>query len=197
MREDSRVIVHGDVTPANILFGDGPWVIAIDLERMKTADRVLDVGRVAGENSNISSCGTRVNGGGALHRPFRLGVCLPFSRPAQCLWEHYPSASLPWGDPAAHRPQHLDRCKVPAAALDEAKEILRVKGHGHQGHPVRSLWNAAGYRDRRVSGRDLPCAVAHYLSYQDLSYRGVYLHRWEVRDRYYEIMKVLNSESWF
>jgi hypothetical protein len=37
------------VTPANILFGDGLWVIAIDLERMKPADRVFDVGRVAAE----------------------------------------------------------------------------------------------------------------------------------------------------
>jgi putative hydrolase of the HAD superfamily len=27
-------------------------------------------------------------------------------------------------------------------------------------------------------------AIAHYLTYQ-----GIYLHRWEVRDRYYEIMK--------
>ena len=26
--------------------------------------------------------------------------------------------------------------------------------------------------------------IAHYLTYQ-----GVYLHRWEVRDRYYQIMK--------
>ena|ERR1700693_3211680 len=49
MWEDQQVLVHGDVTPANILFGDGLWVIAIDLERMKTADRVFDVGRVAGE----------------------------------------------------------------------------------------------------------------------------------------------------
>ncbi|MCX7173341.1 MAG: aminoglycoside phosphotransferase family protein [Proteobacteria bacterium] len=49
MWEDQQVLVHGDVTPANILFGDGPWVIAIDLERMKTADRVFDVGRLAGE----------------------------------------------------------------------------------------------------------------------------------------------------
>jgi Ser/Thr protein kinase RdoA (MazF antagonist) len=47
--EDQQVLVHGDVTPANILFGDGPWVIAFDLERMKRADRVLDVGRVCGE----------------------------------------------------------------------------------------------------------------------------------------------------
>ncbi len=49
MWEDNQVLVHGDVTPANILFGDGLWVIAIDLERMKPADRVFDVGRVAGE----------------------------------------------------------------------------------------------------------------------------------------------------
>ncbi len=33
----------------NILFGDGLWVIVIDLERMKLADRVLDLGRVVGE----------------------------------------------------------------------------------------------------------------------------------------------------
>jgi hypothetical protein len=49
MWEDSQVLVHGDVTPSNILFGEGLWVIAIDLERMKLADRVFDVGRVAGE----------------------------------------------------------------------------------------------------------------------------------------------------
>ena len=49
MWEDNQVLVHGDATPSNILFGDGPWVIAIDLERMKTADRVFDVGRVAAE----------------------------------------------------------------------------------------------------------------------------------------------------
>jgi hypothetical protein len=49
MWEDNQVLVHGDVTPSNILFGDGPWVMAIDVECMKTADRVFDVGRVAGE----------------------------------------------------------------------------------------------------------------------------------------------------
>jgi len=49
MWEDNQVLVHGDVTPTNILFGDGPWVIAIDLERMKPADRVFDLGRVAAE----------------------------------------------------------------------------------------------------------------------------------------------------
>jgi len=32
--------------------------------------------------------------------------------------------------------------------------------------------------------------IAHYLTYQ-----GVYLHRWEVRDRYYQIMKQQKEES--
>jgi len=49
MWEDNQVLVHGDVTPTNILFGDNLWVIAIDLERMKRADRVFDVGRLVGE----------------------------------------------------------------------------------------------------------------------------------------------------
>ena len=49
MWEDNQVLVHGDATPSNILFGDVPWGIAIDLERMKTADRAFDVGRMAGE----------------------------------------------------------------------------------------------------------------------------------------------------
>jgi aminoglycoside phosphotransferase (APT) family kinase protein len=49
MWEDRQVLAHGDVTPANILFGEGLWVIVIDLERMKLADRVFDLGRVVGE----------------------------------------------------------------------------------------------------------------------------------------------------
>jgi aminoglycoside phosphotransferase (APT) family kinase protein len=49
MWEDRQVLVHSDVTPANILFGDGLWVIVIDLERLKLADRAFDLGRVVGE----------------------------------------------------------------------------------------------------------------------------------------------------
>lgn len=49
MWEDRQVFVHGDATPSNFLFGDGLSVIAIDLERMKRADRVFDLGRIAGE----------------------------------------------------------------------------------------------------------------------------------------------------
>ena len=49
MWEDNQVLVHGDATPSNLLFGRALSVIAIDLERMKRADRTFDLGRVAGE----------------------------------------------------------------------------------------------------------------------------------------------------
>ncbi|NTV15230.1 MAG: phosphotransferase [Desulfobulbaceae bacterium] len=49
MWEDRQVLVHGDATPANFMFGDGLSVVALDLERTKRADRVLDTGLVAGE----------------------------------------------------------------------------------------------------------------------------------------------------
>jgi aminoglycoside phosphotransferase (APT) family kinase protein len=49
MWEDNQVFVHGDATPSNLLFGRGLSVIAIDLERMKRADRAFDLGRIAGE----------------------------------------------------------------------------------------------------------------------------------------------------
>jgi hypothetical protein len=49
MWEDRQVYVHGDATPSNFLFGAGLSVMAIDLERMKRADRVFDLGRIAGE----------------------------------------------------------------------------------------------------------------------------------------------------
>ena len=49
MWEDRAVLVHGDVTPSNFLFGQGLSVMAIDLERMQWADRVFDLGRLCGE----------------------------------------------------------------------------------------------------------------------------------------------------
>jgi len=49
MWADQQVWVHGDATPANFLMGGGLQVTAIDLERMKRADRVFDIGRIAGE----------------------------------------------------------------------------------------------------------------------------------------------------
>ncbi|MEZ4524776.1 MAG: aminoglycoside phosphotransferase family protein [Desulfobacterales bacterium] len=49
MWEDRNVLVHGDATPSNFLFGTGREVMMIDLERMKWADRVFDLGRLCGE----------------------------------------------------------------------------------------------------------------------------------------------------
>ena len=119
MWEDNQVLVHGDVTPTNILFGDGLWVIAIDLERMKPADRVFDVGRVAAEIKHLlHAVRRRQMAGGTLHRALPLGVRLPLPGPGERLSVHHPPRSLPHGDdPPAHRPQLLDhRCIPPAAA---------------------------------------------------------------------------------
>ncbi|MDW7771771.1 MAG: phosphotransferase [Desulfobulbaceae bacterium] len=49
MWEDRQVLVHGDATPENFIFGQGLNVIALDLERTKRADRVSDTGRIAAE----------------------------------------------------------------------------------------------------------------------------------------------------
>ena len=62
MWEDNEVLVHGDATPSNLLFGKGLSVIAIDLERMKRADRVFDLGRIAGELQHYF-----LEGGGSQH----------------------------------------------------------------------------------------------------------------------------------
>jgi serine/threonine protein kinase len=49
MWEDQQVLVHGDATPSNFLFGKGLSVVGIDLENMRRADRVFNVGRISGE----------------------------------------------------------------------------------------------------------------------------------------------------
>jgi hypothetical protein len=58
MWEDHQVLLHGDATPANFIFGNGMDVAAIDLERMKRGDRMFDVGRVAGELQHAFMVGT-------------------------------------------------------------------------------------------------------------------------------------------
>ena len=45
---DGRVLVHGDATPTNFLFPDGR-AVAVDLERLRVADRLFDLSWVAGE----------------------------------------------------------------------------------------------------------------------------------------------------
>ncbi len=45
---DYQVLVHGDATPTNFLFPDGR-AVALDLERLRMADRLFDLSWVAGE----------------------------------------------------------------------------------------------------------------------------------------------------
>jgi len=58
MYQDQEVLVHGDATPANFLFGDGRRVVTFDLEKMQRTDRVFDVGRVTGELQHYFLCHT-------------------------------------------------------------------------------------------------------------------------------------------
>ena len=44
-----RSLVHGDVTPVNIMFGPASEVVALDLERLREDDPAADLGMVAGE----------------------------------------------------------------------------------------------------------------------------------------------------
>jgi hypothetical protein len=57
--QDVRVLVHGDATPSNFLFGRGQDVLAIDFERIHRDDRVYDVGRLCGE---LKHCLLRATG---------------------------------------------------------------------------------------------------------------------------------------
>jgi hypothetical protein len=127
MWEDNQVLVHGDVTPTNILFGDGLWVIAIDLERMKRADRVFDVGRVAGEIKHFFMQHT---GDHLLAEPF-IG---------HFLWEyacHFPNRASAFASITRRVPFHMGLTLLRIARnswingkyrrqlLDEAKKTLR------------------------------------------------------------------------
>ncbi len=49
MWSDRQVLVHGDATPENFLFGNELSVMSFDLERVQWADRVYDTGRIAAE----------------------------------------------------------------------------------------------------------------------------------------------------
>lgn len=49
LQEAPRVLVHGDITPVNLVFGGHGAVIAIDLERLHEADAARDVGMLLAE----------------------------------------------------------------------------------------------------------------------------------------------------
>lgn len=127
MWEDSQVLVHGDATPANLLFGDGPWAIMVDLERMKPADRVFDVGRVAAE---IKHFFMQLAGDKSLAEPF-IG---------HFLWEyacHFPDRETAFGSIVRRVPFHMGITLLRIARnswitgqyrrllLDEARMTLR------------------------------------------------------------------------
>ena len=44
-----QVLVHGDATPTNFIFPSEGELVALDLERVKSSDRVWDLGMVCGE----------------------------------------------------------------------------------------------------------------------------------------------------
>ena len=49
LQDGKGSIIHGDATPTNFIFADKSNVVAIDLERMRYADAVFDIGMVCGE----------------------------------------------------------------------------------------------------------------------------------------------------
>jgi len=127
MWEDQQVLVHGDLTPTNILFGDGPWVIALDLERMKATDRVFDLGRVAAELKHFFLLHT---GKGQLVEPF-IG---------HFLWEyagHFPDRESAFAAITRRLPFYMALTEIRIARnswitdghrrrlLEEAKRTLR------------------------------------------------------------------------
>ncbi len=49
MTQDEAVFIHGDATPTNFIFHPEDGITAIDLERMRLADRAYDIGFLAAE----------------------------------------------------------------------------------------------------------------------------------------------------
>ncbi|HIJ60771.1 MAG TPA: phosphotransferase [Nitrospirae bacterium] len=49
LRNNLKVIIHGDTTPTNFIFTNEGSIVAIDMERMRQGDPAYDVGMVCGE----------------------------------------------------------------------------------------------------------------------------------------------------
>jgi aminoglycoside phosphotransferase (APT) family kinase protein len=127
MWEDQQVLVHGDATPDNFMFGNGLDVIAFDLERTKRADRVFDTGRIAGELKHFFM---RATGNRHAADPF-IG---------HFLWEyscHFPNRESAFRSISGRTPFHIGMTLLRIARnnwidaeyrrrlINEAKECLR------------------------------------------------------------------------
>ena len=126
MWEDQKVIVHGDATPDNFLFGDGLEVITFDLERTKRADRVFDTGRIAGELKHFFMQAT---GNREAAEPFIghfFGNMPVTSRTATARFNRSRAGRRStWGSPCCALRATLDRAGISRSADGEAKECLR------------------------------------------------------------------------
>lgn len=74
-----RSLVHGDVTPVNVVFGPAPEVVALDLERLREDDPAVDLGMVAGELLHAYLRGTGATGGAG---PLVGGLLAAYARAA-------------------------------------------------------------------------------------------------------------------
>lgn len=72
-----RSLVHGDVTPVNIVFGPAPEVVALDLERLRADDPAADLGMVAGE---LCHAFLRTTGSTAGAAPLIAGLMAAYER---------------------------------------------------------------------------------------------------------------------
>jgi hypothetical protein len=130
MWEDRNVLVHGDATPSNIYFGSGLNVMIIDLEKMRWADRVFDLGRLCGELKHFFF---RNTGNPFASEPF-IG---------HFLWEyscHFPDRERTFISITRRIPYYMGITLLRVARnswvdddyrnrlIHEAKQILRAKG---------------------------------------------------------------------
>jgi aminoglycoside phosphotransferase (APT) family kinase protein len=100
MWTDRSVLIHGDATPSNFLFGQGAQVRLIDLERMRRADRASDLGRLAGE---LRHCFIQATGDSRAAEPF-IG---------HFLWEyasHFPDHERAFHHICARIPFYMGTC---------------------------------------------------------------------------------------
>ena len=171
--------------PATLLFGRGLSVIAIDLERMRRADRTFDLGRIAGELQHYF---LQATGNKQAAEPF-IG---------HFLWEyacHFPDRGRAFRSITGRLPFQMALTLLRIARNSwVSAHASPAAGGGSQNHfadtmtEIRALlfdvngtlidietdeWMEESYR-----------AIAHFLTYQ-----GIALHRGEVRDLYFQIMK--------